>query len=236
MIRAASYNIRKSVGLDRKRDPRRILAVLNEIKADVIALQEVDSRVGKRLSTIDPALISEETDLKIVPVAIRPDSIGWHGNAILVRKDAEISAARRHELPVLEPRGAVSADIRLNGAEFRVIGMHLSLLKRFRERQITAIGEQLDDLANDLPTIVMGDTNEWRATGSLSALPPQFKVATPGPSFHSSQPIASLDRIILCDQLDLHTGEVHKSDLSRRASDHLPIWADLSVRAETIGA
>ncbi|MEP0560820.1 MAG: endonuclease, partial [Qipengyuania citrea] len=36
----ASYNIHKGVGLDRKRDPERILSVLHEIDADIVALQE----------------------------------------------------------------------------------------------------------------------------------------------------------------------------------------------------
>jgi endonuclease/exonuclease/phosphatase family metal-dependent hydrolase len=36
-IRVASYNIRKAIGTDRRRSPERILAVLSEIGADIIA-------------------------------------------------------------------------------------------------------------------------------------------------------------------------------------------------------
>jgi endonuclease/exonuclease/phosphatase family metal-dependent hydrolase len=42
MITVASYNIRKAVGLDRRRDPGRIIAILAEIDADIVALQEAD--------------------------------------------------------------------------------------------------------------------------------------------------------------------------------------------------
>ena len=40
MIRVASYNMRKAIGTDRRRKPERTIDVLNELGADVIALQE----------------------------------------------------------------------------------------------------------------------------------------------------------------------------------------------------
>ena len=39
----ASYNVHRAIGSDRRIDPRRILAVLREIDADVLALQEVEA-------------------------------------------------------------------------------------------------------------------------------------------------------------------------------------------------
>jgi len=82
-----------------------------------------------------------------------------------------------------------------------------------------------------MPTLIMGDLNEWRPEGSLSEFGEDYAIATPGPSFHSSRPVASLDRIILRNDLDLLNGAVHHSDLSRMASDHLPIYADIKVSA-----
>ena len=35
-MRIVSYNIRKAVGLDRRRDPERILAILREVDADIV--------------------------------------------------------------------------------------------------------------------------------------------------------------------------------------------------------
>lgn len=229
MIRVASYNIRKSVGLDRKRRPERIVEILNEINADVVALQEVDRRTGLRETTIPRAMIEAETDLKVVEIATRPDSIGWHGNAILVRKDAEVMVERRHDIPVLEPRGAISADILLNGQHLRIVGMHLALMRSYRRQQIRAVTSQIQRLNAQIPTLIMGDLNEWRPGGSLDAFGTEYTIATPGPSFHSSRPVASLDRIILRNDLELLKGAVHHSDLSLVASDHLPIYADIKV-------
>ncbi|PCJ75487.1 MAG: endonuclease [Rhodobacteraceae bacterium] len=234
MIRVASYNIRKSVGLDRKRRPERIVEILNEINADVVALQEVDRRTGLRETTIPREMIEAETDLKVVEIATRPDSIGWHGNAILVRKDAEVMVERRHDIPVLEPRGAISTDIFLHGEHFRIVGMHLALMRTYRRQQIRAVTSQIQRLNAQIPTLIMGDLNEWRPGGSLDEFGDEYAIATPGPSFHSSRPVASLDRIILRNDLDLLKGAVHHSDLSRVASDHLPIYADIKVSQSSI--
>ena len=46
-MRIVSYNIRKAVGLDRRRDPERILAILREVDADIVVLQEADRRLGR---------------------------------------------------------------------------------------------------------------------------------------------------------------------------------------------
>ena len=53
-ITVASYNMRKAIGLDRRRDPQRVLDVLHQIDADVVALQEADKRsagAGRRFRT-----------------------------------------------------------------------------------------------------------------------------------------------------------------------------------------
>ena len=51
-MRIASYNIRKAVGLDWRRNPGRIVDVLAEIDADVVVLQEADKRVGARAGVL----------------------------------------------------------------------------------------------------------------------------------------------------------------------------------------
>jgi endonuclease/exonuclease/phosphatase family metal-dependent hydrolase len=101
----ASYNIHKAVGLDRRRDPERILRVLHEIDADIVALQEVDRRIGDRASVLPRAEI-DDTRWRVIEVARRPRSIGWHGNALLVRREYEVVGGEALELPTLEPRGA----------------------------------------------------------------------------------------------------------------------------------
>ncbi|WP_317617598.1 endonuclease/exonuclease/phosphatase family protein [Sphingomonas daechungensis] len=80
-----------------------------------------------------------------------------------------------------------------------------------------------------MPTILMGDTNEWRdVAGCLKDLEPDFHIASTGPSFHSRHPVAALDRIIVDKDLHIAAAGVHMSPSARRASDHLPVWARLT--------
>lgn len=141
-MRVASYNIRKSVGLDRKRNPERILDVLNEINADVVFLQEVDRRIGERASTLSPEILEEYTDYQAADITVRKHSLGWHGNAILVRKEMKFQKAWRIELPTLEPRGAIAADILVADTTIRCVATHLGLTARIRKAQIQKIANK----------------------------------------------------------------------------------------------
>jgi endonuclease/exonuclease/phosphatase family metal-dependent hydrolase len=230
MIKVASYNIRKSVGLDWKRQPARILEVIGEIDADIIALQEVDRRFGRRESSLSVDHIGKATDYVPVRFGARPSSLGWHGNTILVRKEAKVLTHRQIQLPQLEPRGAVLADVEIKGIVVRVIGMHLGLVGLWRSRQARAVLEHLEQLERKLPTVIMGDLNQWTTEGgALAHFAETHNIVAPGPSFHSSRPMLPLDRIITDLDFTVESAGVHSSDRARRASDHLPVWARLNL-------
>ena len=229
MFRVASYNIRKSVGTDWRRRPGRVLSVLRELDVDVVALQEVDRRFGERATSLSPEAIAAETPYEAICYGVRSSSLGWHGNTLLVRREVEVLAQRRLELPALEPRGAVLADLRVRGTAVRVIGMHLGLLGFWRRRQARTVLRGLEALEDPLPTVMMGDLNEWSVDGGCLALfARHHHVAAPGPSYHSSRPFLALDRIIASVDLKIDDAGVHVSEQARTASDHLPVWASLS--------
>ena len=227
MIRVASYNMRKAIGTDRRRKPERTIDVLNELGADVIALQEADRRFGARASAIPLSLLEAHSDFKPVAFETREGSIGWHGNAILVRKEAEVLDQTLVHLPSLEPRGAVMADIRLRGEAVRVVGMHLDLSGLWRRKQAAAILEALDG-RDAMPAVLMGDLNEWSLRGGcLKDFGEHCRFADCGKSFHVRRAVARLDRIMVTDGLEVEACGVHESATAKRASDHFPIWAAL---------
>lgn len=231
-LKVASYNIRKAVGLDWRRRPERVLQVLVEIDADVIALQEVDRRFGSRISALDPALIEAETGYRAIRFAERPQSLGHHGNVILVRRSIGISNARPMVLPHLEPRGAAVADLDCGGRMVRIVGMHLGLTRKWRQLQTQAVLREVHALEANLPTVLMGDLNEPDLkSGVLRAFEQGHHIASCGPSFHASMPVFSLDRIIVTEDIAIAEAGVHRTALSREASDHLPIWARLTLPA-----
>ncbi|OWQ97837.1 endonuclease/exonuclease/phosphatase family protein [Sphingopyxis witflariensis] len=232
MIKVASYNMRKGIGLDRRRDPGRVLSVLRELDADIIALQEADRRFGTRASAIPPHMFEEHSDY--VPVDLldgRPYAIGWHGNALLVRKGAVVEESHALHLPTLEPRGAVAATVRIGDTRLRVVGMHLDISGLRRRQQARAILNHIAQ-GEELPTILMGDCNEWRNRGGcLHDFCERHHMVDTGHSFHSRRPVAKLDRIFASPDLQPVDAGVHQSALAARASDHLPIWARFTKTA-----
>jgi endonuclease/exonuclease/phosphatase family metal-dependent hydrolase len=225
----ASYNMHKGVGRDRRCDPDRIISVLREMNADVIALQEADRRFGERESVLPKALI-DDTPWRPAPVNRRARSLGWHGNALLVRRDIEIIDAAPVLLPTLEPRGAVRADLLAEGKRIRVLGAHLDLSGLRRRDQIRAMLRHCDDCGDPLPTVLMGDFNQWgRATGALREFGDAWHALPTGPSFPSRRPIAPLDRIVHSPEWTCQDVRVHHSALSSLASDHLPVRGTLRL-------
>jgi len=235
MIRVASYNIQKSIGTDFRRRPQRILDVLVELDADVVALQEVDRRFGERTTSLSPTAIAAATGYRPVVFGARPQSLGWHGNTLLIRKGIEVVSQRTLVLPRLEPRGAVLADLGLDGMLFRVVGLHLGLLGLWRKRQAQAVLDQLEALEQPLPTVIMGDLNEWSVNGGcLANFARDHHVGRPGPSYPSVRPLFSYDRIIASADVSIDAVGVHGTAMARVASDHLPVWAHLGLNGESL--
>lgn len=227
-LRLASWNIRKCIGLDRRRDPERVLQGIASLKADILALQEADRRLGRRPSALPREAIGARTGLAPVETGTRSVSLGWHGNALLLAPDFEAAAVHRLELPGLEPRGALAVDVE-GRAQLRVVAVHLGLRRVNRAQQLaTILGWMRRQPPR--PTAIIGDFNEWSPSAGLDALE-GFALHSPGLTFHAARPVAPLDRIAVTQEIAVARAEVHQGAEVRRASDHLPITADIKLRS-----
>ncbi|WP_159999618.1 endonuclease/exonuclease/phosphatase family protein [Roseomonas sp. 18066] len=230
-VTVASYNVHKCVGTDRRFDPARIAQVIGEIAPDIIAIQEADRRFGRRTGLLDTAAL-QEAGLTLLPISSLPDGHGWHGNALAVRAGTPLSL-QRIALPGAEPRGAVIAELELPAGKLRVIAAHFGLLRRCRTRQGAAILEAIGQ-GEAMPTLMMGDLNEWRPgrRSSLRVLESFFGPASFGPaSFPARLPVFALDRILGWPQGVVQEVRAHDTPLARKASDHLPLKAKLLLNA-----
>jgi endonuclease/exonuclease/phosphatase family metal-dependent hydrolase len=230
-VLVATYNVHRGrgpVGLFR---PDRILAVLGEIRPDLAALQEAQHYLRRGRPMLDAAAIARELGLRPLPVPERPDHQGWRGNVLLARRDAEVLGGPVGlRLGGMEPRGAVLAVLDLGHGPFRAIAAHLSLGAARRRLQAEALLAAMEEgPGRGLPTLLLGDLNEWGGTsgrGALGVLARAFAGPPPrAPTFPSFRPVAALDRIF-GDRPGL-VAEVaaHDTPLARRASDHLPLTA-----------
>ena len=225
----ASYNIHKGVGGDRRRNPGRIAAVIAEIGADILALQEVDKGFGNREGLLDLEALRRDLGLIAMPVDSVRNAHGFHGNLLLAR-NALVQEVHHLILPGLEPRGALINDLQIGGQPLRVVSTHLGLLPASRKLQARAILDKLSTL-DARPILLMGDLNEWRydARSPLKALNANFIKPSKLRSFPSRYPLFGLDRMMTNAQAELHDLTVHDTALARRASDHLPIKAQLRL-------
>lgn len=228
----ASYNIHKAIGSDGRRNPTRTLDVIDELEADIVALQEVDIRFGDRQSVLDLADIAQR-GWQVAAMPTLPLSLGWHGNAILVREGIAIAEVEAENLPQLEPRGAVRAKLRTGTVEtgtteICVTAMHLDLSGLRRKRQFAHLCTA--SRAPGLPAVMLGDCNEWiRPIGGDRGLAAHWDMIAPGRSFPARRPMLSLDRVMHTPHWDVVDAGVHNTALARQASDHLPIRVTLSL-------
>lgn len=230
-LTVASYNIHKCVGTDGRFDPGRIAAVIGELDADVVAIQEADERFGLRRGLLDLKALERETGLRLVPISQAADGHGWRGNALFLRK-GDVTSVRRLALPGAEPRGALLADLELETGPLRIVAAHLGLLRHSRRWQLRSIMQAIEE-GPRVPILLAGDFNEWRPgrRSALHALRPMFGPLPRGlSSFPSYFPVVALDRVIGSPGL-VRALEVHDTPLAQTASDHLPLKARIDIQA-----
>lgn len=222
-ISVASYNVHRCIGVDRRHDPDRVAAVLRELDADIIALQEVDYRYHVPDGPDQLAHLAKATGLTAVAGPVLRRGRGHYGNGLLTR--GKVLRVRQIELsePGREPRGALDVYLSLRGRRLRVVAAHLGLGLRERRRQVPRLLQAIggDD---DQPIVVLGDFNEWLPPGRpLRRLHGHLGRTPAGRTFPSRFPLFALDRIWVQPREALVAVRVHRSPGARVASDHLPV-------------
>jgi endonuclease/exonuclease/phosphatase family metal-dependent hydrolase len=230
-LRIASYNIHQCVGADGQRDPARIAAVLREIDADIIGLQEVDARHGETSASMQMQFLAATLGLHAIagPTMYRAD--GHYGNAVLTRRP--VLDVRHVDLTVYtrEPRAALDVDLDIDGVTVRVVVTHLGLLPGERRTQVRRLLDLLGESRADF-VVLCGDINEWFAVGRpLRWLHARLGRTANVPTFPAAFPVFALDRIWVQPQAALTALAAHATPVARRASDHLPVTADILLRS-----
>ena len=231
-MRLATYNVHKCRGWDGRCRPDRIAEVIAETGAAIVAVQEADRRLGRRSGLLDTDGLARRAGLRVLPVSSIDGGHGWHGNALLAGPDVSLCGeVLRLGLPGIEPRGALVAVLEIAGwGRLRMVTAHLGLLPGCRDRQAGMLMAVLEAHHDGLPTVLMGDLNEWRRGGAaMRSLARRFHRCETVASFPSLHPILALDRIMATANLRVSGMRAHASALALAASDHLPLVADISL-------
>ena len=229
-LRVVSWNVHQCVGLDARYAPERIARVLRELAPDIVGLQEVDTGRPAREALHQLDFLARATDMAAVAGFNLRRETGDYGNALLTR--LPVREVRRLDLsiPRREPRGALDVELAApGGGRLRAIVTHFGLNPKERRIQADRLGCAIDGHAAGLPTLLVGDLNEWfpGATRRLAALADRFEEEFAGRSFPAPAPFLALDRIYVAPQPVSARCRVWRGWPARLASDHLPLVVDL---------
>lgn len=240
-IRIATYNIHKCRGLDHRVRPARIVEVLREIDADIIALQEVLSLQGALREKDQARFISEEMEMPSAVGGTRIHKGAVYGNVVLSR--LPLLETRNYDISVRgrERRGCMRTDINANGSGLlHVFNVHLGTAFLERRHQARKLVNEaiLNNKELSGARIMLGDFNEWTRGLTTRLLASHLTSADIRAHLQRSKtypgvlPFLHLDHIYFDDLLDLEKITLHKSRAALVASDHLPLVADFRICTE----
>jgi len=205
-----------------------VVSYVRKQRPDIVALQEIDSRRARVAGMADPfdvlrdALGTHGTYAHAISSAD-----GHYGQAIISHWPMVSSSVHDLSYPEREPRRAITADFATPAGRLRVIATHLGLSFRERHQQAQMLLKLLPPL--DVPTVVMGDFNDWFWVGSVRrvlgrVLPSHTYLRT----FPAFLPVLKLDRIYVSDRVTLISG--HTDTAASSLSDHLPVLAEIVIK------
>src|SRR5437867_8314957 len=238
-VRVVTYNIHKCRGLDRRVRPDRIVDILVEINADIVALQEVLSVEGRNREADQVRFIAEELGLDFAFGETRRLNGGRYGNVILTRFPIHIH--RNYDITAMgrEPRGCLRTDIQVNRNMLHVFNVHLgTALLEHRAQARRLFDERIvnhEELCG--ARIVLGDFNEWLRGPLSRTLRSQLEWADIRHHLRRSRtypgvlPLLHLDHIYFDPALTLEHLHLHRKRKAVIASDHLPLVADFRIEA-----
>jgi endonuclease/exonuclease/phosphatase family metal-dependent hydrolase len=238
-MRLLSYNIHKGIGgRDRLYRIERIIDVVAAESPDLVCLQEVDRHVRRSRHDDQPAKLAgalrAAASLYQLNVHLK---VGGYGNLLLsrwpFRQAHQVSLRlRRHK-----PRGAQLAVVETPEGPLHLVHWHLGLAERERHWQAAhLLDHPLFREADGLPTLVVGDFNDWRNTLAHGPFHRHgfHQVTAPRERFRSFPArfaVLSLDKAFARGPVEVRHARIIHSPLARVASDHLPLVIDFHLRA-----
>jgi endonuclease/exonuclease/phosphatase family metal-dependent hydrolase len=239
-----TWNVHKCIGgLDRKYDPDRVRETIAHYAPDLALLQEVDSGVRRSNRDRQVDLIGDLVGMRhrsyFANVQIRRG--GEYGNAILSRFPLTETQNIDLSIPLKKKRSVLHARYRVRLNETRgkhtrtlhVYNMHLGLSGAERKLQLRKFLEShpFVGLHTATPIVVAGDFNDvWGTLGRKLLVPAGFRgLARALRTFPAYAPVRALDSVYVRGNLELVKVFRARVEVARRASDHLPLIADMQI-------
>jgi endonuclease/exonuclease/phosphatase family metal-dependent hydrolase len=232
-VRIATYNVHRCRGMDRRINPSRIVDVLRDINADVIALQEV---IGAGLHGAGQAEdIGAGLGMGWVMNNVRTLRHHQFGNVVLSRYPIVHHSQYDLSWRTCEPRNCQRADLEIDGELLHVYNVHLGTAVLERRYQAKRLASFVHDRRVTGAKVVLGDFNEWMrglATRTLSSLFESVDISKHlkrRRTYPGLFPVVHLDHIYYDGPVKVMRVEMPRTRKSLMASDHLPLVATLRI-------
>ncbi len=241
-LRIMTYNVHSCIGMDGKIFPERTARVIAQYAPDIVALQELDVGTFRTNGVDQPHVIARYLDMKAHFLPTIHMEKGRYGNAILTRYPMRL--IRAGKLPGLsgkahlEPRGAIWVALEVDGIEIQFITTHLGLWAKERRLQAEALlgSDWLSHADCSGPVILCGDFNALpfssvcrRFRDRLNDAQLNFRNHRPKSTLFTRYPLARIDHVFLDFGIKVAGIEVPNTDITRVASDHLPLIVDVLI-------
>ena len=236
-LRVLTYNIHSCVNRLGQVSADSVLAAIEPLRPDVVALQEVDVGIPRTQYQNQPRLLAERLGMAsaFFPTVHHPE--GKYGLALLSKFDNfQISNGDLPQLPLsrFEKRAVMHMTLDLPVGRIHIFNTHLGLFPLERRLQMrTLVGNQwLGNLDVHEPIVFCGDLNAgprsavyrrlaFRLTDVQTLCPP------PKATYSSRRPVFRIDHIFVSEHFKSAKVDVPLNETVRRASDHLPLHAEL---------
>ena len=244
VLRVVTYNVHRCRGLDGRTRPARIVEVLREVGADIVALQEVVSRDDGIPEKNQARYIAEALSLNYLLGENRKLRGAAYGNVVLSRFPMRV--VKNYDLSVegYERRGCLHIDVDVEEAVVHVFNVHLGtdfLERRHQGRRLADV-EILRQAGLTGPRLLLGDFNEWtpglttRLLGSHLKSVDIRKHLRRKRTYPGVLPFMHLDHIYHDDTLELQSLKLHRTRKALLASDHLPLIAEFRLVKKHLAA
>jgi endonuclease/exonuclease/phosphatase family metal-dependent hydrolase len=238
-IRIATYNVHKCRGLDRRTQPARVADVIQEIDADIVAIQEV-LNVQEGKPELDQARrLVEKGNYSWCFGETRLLHGGPYGNMTISRFPMQLCRSYDLTRAGRERRGCLRTDISIgNGFLLHIFNVHLGTGFMERRHQAQRLLSPHVLLKKELTgaRIVLGDFNEWTRGLASRLMATNFEsvdlrlLGRYRRTYPGLVPFLHLDHFYFDKMLRLESYRLHRSRKALLASDHLPLVADFSLR------
>lgn len=236
-MRVLSYNIQKGFGgRDRRYNFQRTIAAIEQENPDIICLQEVDHNERRTRFDDQPKILSEYFKFPAWDYQFNHKvHAGGYGNLLLSRFPFQSVSQVCLKLNHRKKRGAQVVVVETPEGPFLLVAWHLGLKEKQRHQQVRHLLDHVDLQTNlELPTLIVGDFNDWRNTLAKGPFAQHgFEEITRPPSkfrsFPAFLPIGSLDKAFFRGPLKIVDARVVRNNLTKQASDHLPVLIDFHL-------